>query len=222
MRPVSGGSINDAYAAELGDGRTAFVKTRADAAPGEFETEAAGLEWLAEGPVPVPEVLAATSGPGAPLLALEWVEPGELSREGAEELGRGLAALHALGAPAHGWMPGGSEAAVAGGAGTQRLGSLPLEVGPGESWGAVYAEQRLLPLARRCRDAGTLSETGADAVEAVCGRIGALAGPEEPPARSRRSARGSGSSPVRRSRPRACTAISGAATCSPTRRAGRG
>ncbi len=181
LRPVSGGSINDAYAAELAGGARAFVKTRADAQPGEFETEAAGLAWLAEGGVPVPEVLAVRSEP--PLLALEWVEPGSLGGDGAEEFGRGLAALHALGAPAHGWIPGGEEAGVEGGAGIQRLGSLALEVRPGEDWASVYAEQRLLPLARRCRDAGTLGSGGADAVEAVCDRMTELAGPAEPPAR---------------------------------------
>jgi len=149
--------------------------------PGEFEAEAAGLAWLAEGGVPVPEVLAVGSEP--PLLALSWVEPGSLSAAGAEEFGRRLAELHALGAPAPGWIPGDTEAGVAGGAGTQWLGSLSLEVGPGEGWPEVYATQRLLPLARRCRDAGTLSAGGADAVEAVCARIGELAGPPEPPAR---------------------------------------
>ena len=39
---ASGGSINEAWALELAGGGRAFVKTRADAAPGEYATEAAG------------------------------------------------------------------------------------------------------------------------------------------------------------------------------------
>jgi fructosamine-3-kinase len=150
------------------------VKTRADAEAAEYEAEAAALAWLGEGPVPIPEVLAVGAEPA--FLALRWVEPGALTAAGAEELGRGLAAMHALGAPAHGWIPGAGD-------GLQRIGSLGLEAGPGESWSEVYASQRLLPLARICRERGAITAAGADAVAAVCERIERLAGPPEPPAR---------------------------------------
>ena len=39
-RRVAGGSINEAYAVDLEDGRRAFVKTRPDAPEGEYEAEA--------------------------------------------------------------------------------------------------------------------------------------------------------------------------------------
>jgi hypothetical protein len=109
-QPTSGGSINEAWALELDDGRRAFVKTRADAAPGEFATEAAGLRWLADAhAVQLPEVLAV--GEEEPrFLALEWIEEGSLDRAGEEALGRGLAALHAAGAPANGAPPPGAPA----------------------------------------------------------------------------------------------------------------
>jgi fructosamine-3-kinase len=157
----------------LGDGERAFVKTRAGAEPAEYAAEAAALEWLAEGPLPVPEVLAVGAEPA--FLALAWVEPGALSAAGAERFGSGLAAMHALGAPAHGWIPGD-------GSGVQRIGPLQLEAVPGASWAEVYAAQRLLPLARTCRERGTITDAGAAAVEAVCERIDELAGPPEPPA----------------------------------------
>ena len=58
LAPVAGGDINRAYRAELADGRSAFVKTRPDAPPGEYAAEAAALEWLAEpGGLPTPDVL---------------------------------------------------------------------------------------------------------------------------------------------------------------------
>jgi fructosamine-3-kinase len=96
---VHGGDINEAWRVRLADGRLAFVKTRADAGEGEYEREAAALRWLAEPrALQVPEVLDV----GADHLALQWVEHGSLSEEGAEELGRGLAGLHASGAPCFG------------------------------------------------------------------------------------------------------------------------
>ena len=44
--------------------------------------------------------------PGERFLALEWVEPGALDAAGEEELGRGLAGLHAAGAAAFGASTG--------------------------------------------------------------------------------------------------------------------
>jgi hypothetical protein len=96
---VGGGDINQAWRVVLADGSLAFVKTRVDAAPGEYAAEAAGLAWLAEpGCVRIPRVLAVHDD----YLVLEWVDPGRLDGAGEEELGRGLARLHASGAPSFG------------------------------------------------------------------------------------------------------------------------
>jgi len=169
-RRTGGGDINDAWRVELEDGATAFVKTRADAPAGEYPAEAAGLRWLAEpGALGVPEVLGVLDEPGTRLLALEWLDPGPPGDEAA--LGRGLAAVHAAGAPAF----GGPEPA--------RIGPLVLPNDPAPSWAEFYAQRRLLPLLGPARDRGALSRAGVEAVERVCGRIGDLAGAPEPPAR---------------------------------------
>ncbi len=98
-RRVGGGDINEAWRVTLADGREAFVKTRPDAGAEEYATEARGLQWLAEpGALRTPRVLEVARD----YLVLEWVQPGSLSAEGAEELGRGLALTHAAGAPAFG------------------------------------------------------------------------------------------------------------------------
>jgi len=69
VRRVAGGDINEAFRVQLADGGEAFVKTRADAQPGEYAAEAAGLEWLAEpGALRTPRVLEVAEGH----LALEW------------------------------------------------------------------------------------------------------------------------------------------------------
>lgn len=123
--------------------------------------------------MPVPGVLATGSEPA--FLALRWIEPGRLSPAGADRFGARLAAMHALAAPAHAWLPGSRS--------HQRIGSLGLAAEPGQDWAEIYAEQRLRPLARIAGQRGSLDSRGAAAVEAVCDRITELAGPPEPPAR---------------------------------------
>ncbi len=193
-RAVGGGDINDAYRVTLADGREAFVKTRADAAPGEYEAEARGLRWLAEpGALRTPAVLEV----GADYLALEWIERGHLDAAGAEELGRGVARTHAAGAANFGQPrldpgvqasvgAGGSAGAAqddaAGGASTG-FGSLRLPNDPAADWPSFYAERRLRPLARIAHERGAVGERAVRAVEAVCERLPALAGPAEPAAR---------------------------------------
>jgi fructosamine-3-kinase len=166
LRPVGGGDINDAYLAELEDGRRAFVKTRAGAPPGEYAAEAAALRWLGEpGALGVPEVL----GVSETLLALEWLEEGPAGD--AADLGGGLARVHTAGADA------------VGGADPLRIGPLALPNEPLDDWPRFYAERRLRPLLAPARERGALSAEGARAVERGCDRIAEIAGPPEPPAR---------------------------------------
>ncbi|MGZ4271500.1 MAG: fructosamine kinase family protein [Solirubrobacteraceae bacterium] len=176
---ASGGSINEAWALELAGGGRAFVKTRADAAPGEYATEAAGLRWLAQADaVALPGVLAVGDGDGPRFLALEWIDAGRLDAAGEEALGRGLAALHAAGAPDFGASPPGTAPRA-----PLRIGELSLPNDPAADWPSFYARRRLEPLVALCLERGTLSASGARAVQRVCERIGDLAGPAEPPAR---------------------------------------
>ena len=187
VRRVGGGDINEAFHVVLADGSDAFVKTRADAAPGEYAAEAAGLVWLAEpGAVRTPRVLEVDER----YLALEWIAPsppGRLDDAGAEELGRGLAATHAAGAPCFGGVGGsradGAASGVCGADAPARFGSLRLSNEPTGDWPEFYAERRLRPLALLARERGSLSTAGIDAVERVCERLPDLAGPAEPPAR---------------------------------------
>lgn len=195
-RPLGGGDVNVAFRVVLADGGEAFVKTRPDAAPGEYAAEAAALGWLAEpGALRVPRVLELDER----YLALQWVEPGRPGADGGEELGRGLAALHGAGAPRFGSFAEADEAGSdddtgpaddastkGGGTGAEAhawLGSLRLPNAPATDWPSFYAERRLQSLARLARERGALSADGAQAVERVCERIDELTGPAEPPAR---------------------------------------
>jgi fructosamine-3-kinase len=96
IESIAGGDINEAWRVDLSDGRRVFVKSHAAPPPGLYAAEAAGLAWLADGPLRVPGVVAV----GRHYLALEWLalSARERGRGFDEQLGRGLAALHALGA----------------------------------------------------------------------------------------------------------------------------
>lgn len=156
--PVAGGDINDAFRARTDDGRVVFVKRHANAPPGMFAAEAAGLDWLREGPARVPRVLEVA----ADHLVLEWLELA--GRPDPARLGRELAALHALGAPGFGHERG------------NYLATLPQDNTAEPDWPAFYVERRLRPLCARARLG----------VDRELDRLRArpeVFGPAEPPAR---------------------------------------
>ncbi|MFI7119980.1 fructosamine kinase family protein [Amycolatopsis sp. NPDC049868] len=132
--------------------------------------EAAGLRWLGEaGAVRVPGV----RGHDDEWLVTELVGGGRPTHHAAERLGRGLAALHAAGAPAFG-------AAPPDGPVDAWIGLAPMKNTPGEDWARWYAEHRVLPYVRRAVDEGTLNSDEAAVVEGACARLPEVA---EPPAR---------------------------------------
>jgi fructosamine-3-kinase len=163
------------YRATLADGRVVFAKivgvtaggAAADGSAG-FDAEARGLRWLAgAGAVPVPEVAGWDEG----ALVISWLPAEAAGRPAAERFGRDLARMHAAGAEAYGapW-PG-------------FIAGLPLDNDAGASWPDWYATRRLLPYARRARDAGSLTPADVRLVEAVAARAADLAGPAEAPSR---------------------------------------
>ncbi len=135
VEPVSGGDINDAQRVELVDRSVVFVKSHSAPPAGMYEAEAAGLAWLRAGPLRVPDVIAV----GDSFLALEWLELGQRDRHGDEQLGRGLAQLHALGAPAFGLDR------------RNYLATIPQDNTPESDVVTFYIERRMRPLIERLR-----------------------------------------------------------------------
>lgn len=133
---VAGGDINEALRVDLVDGSRVFVKTHAAPPVGMYAAEAAGLAWLRAGPLRVPRVL----GVGGSFLALEWLELGGRGPHADEQLGRGLAQLHALGAPTFGLDRG------------NYLATIPQDNTPEVEFSTFYIERRLRPLIDRLRD----------------------------------------------------------------------
>jgi fructosamine-3-kinase len=155
--------------ATLADGRAVFAKIAGSRAgdPG-FGAEARGLRWLGEAEAaPVPAVIGWDEG----ALVISWLATQGPERQAVERFGRDLARLHAAGAQGYGALwPG----VIAG---------LPLGNEAGNSWPEWFAAQRLMPFARRARDAGSLTSSDVRVIESVADRIGELAGPVEQPSR---------------------------------------
>jgi fructosamine-3-kinase len=169
VRPLGGGDISDAAAIRLQDGREAFVKS----GRGAFRAEAAGLAWLAEpAALRVPQVLHVADD----LLVLELVAAGRLSAEGEEELGRGLAALHAAGADAFGVPAPGTPRGVV------TLGAVELPGHP-QPTAAAALDAQLASLTAQAVDAGGLDRAGADALDRLRAVLDDRCGPADPPAR---------------------------------------
>jgi fructosamine-3-kinase len=158
----------------LDDGREVVAKTGASTA---LAAEAAGLRWLAvPGGPGVPEVLGADGS----WLVSEAVGGGSPSSRAAEAFGRGLATMHAAGAPAFGSPPPDGPADA-------WIGEAPMRNDPTSArWVDWYVEARVLPYVRLAVDRGGMSASQASVVEWGCARLtgGAVdVGPDEPPAR---------------------------------------
>lgn len=145
-----------------------FVKRRAGAPPGFFESEAAGLRWLASTEtVAIPRVVEV----GRDHLITERVAAGHPTIAGAERLGQQLAALH--GATTDRWgapWPG-------------FIGPLPMDNADAPDWPTFYAERRVRPFALQALDLGSLAPRDAEAVEAALDLLADLPGADEPPRR---------------------------------------
>jgi fructosamine-3-kinase len=164
---VTGGDINQAYRAELADGRSVFVKTNPKPPPDMYAAEAHGLSWLAEtNTLAIPEVLAVSPA----FLVLEWFE-GSPARGFDEKLGHGLAALHRSGAPSFGLDR------------DNFIGRLPQTNAARSSWCDFYRDCRLAPMVRSAVDEGLLPDPVVRDFDVLYGKLENLVGVNEPPSR---------------------------------------
>ncbi|MFT4217113.1 MAG: fructosamine kinase family protein [Micropruina sp.] len=118
-----------------------FRKTRPDAPEHFFAAEAAGLRWLT---VPDGVAIAGVHAVTRTSLTIDRVAAGTPSPQAAEEFGRRLAVTHDAGASFFGVGPDAGP-----GVGWIGDASLSLRTAAPASWGAWYAEDRLLFHARR-------------------------------------------------------------------------
>lgn len=128
---IGGGCINECFVVR-GRGYAFFVKLNSSERLSMFEAEAAGLaEIAATGTVRVPLPACHGAGDGASWLVLEHIELGRSGRNGMEELGRTLAAMHRLTRGEFGWHR------------DNTIGTTPQINTPGADWIAFWRERRL-------------------------------------------------------------------------------
>ena len=163
--PVPGGTATTLTKLRFNDGSTGLIKTMPHPPAGFFAAEARGLRALAATPLSVPELLGADDA----CLVVRWIEPGRATADGAEELGRRLAASHRRTAAEFGLGTDGF------------IGRLPLPNRPTSDWAEFYATRRLLPYLKLARDRAAVTPEETAAIEAVVARLGELV-PAEPPA----------------------------------------
>ena len=141
-RAVGGGCIHNARRLELADGRRIFVKSAVGDLTEVLAAEARGLGLLVPH-IRVPAVISEGETPdGSRWLALEWLDLQPLGSATWEDLGRQLAALHAVTADRHGLEH------------DNFIGATPQSNRPSDSWCGFYLESRLRPQLRLARSHG--------------------------------------------------------------------
>ncbi|WP_018119354.1 fructosamine kinase family protein [Corynebacterium mastitidis] len=128
--------------------------------PLSARAEAAGLRWLAEASDRVAAVVEVSDEE----IATRRVPPGRPTPPAARLAGAELARIHRAGAEAFGCPPPGWE-------GPNYIGTQEQECRPEASWARFYAEQRVLPFARRAYAAGNLDAEGWALVRRACAAI---------------------------------------------------
>lgn len=164
IHPVGGGDISQVARVETA-GASWLVKWR-EGAPAEFfAAEADGLATLRDANVlAVPQVQAHA----AEWIILEWFS--QQRRYDSAELGSGLAALHALTAPQHGYRR------------DNFIGALPQPNAPSADWATFWRDQRLLPQVRLAAAARRLTTTRVRGLERLAARLPELLGHQPAPA----------------------------------------
>ncbi|WP_062379200.1 fructosamine kinase family protein [Demequina pelophila] len=140
-----------------------FAKHRPDAPAGFFEAEAAGLRWLAAAGGARTVAVASVAHES---IVLERIVPAHPTPAAAHALGRDLARTHAAGAPAWGARPDGWD-------GPLFIGERGMPATTASSWGAFYAQARVLSFLPPALEAGFLTAREAARVREACARIGA-------------------------------------------------
>ena len=160
-----------AYEVRLAGGDAVVAKGHDD--PNAVRAEAASLLWLVQpGAVPVPRLRAENDH----WLVTDLIPSGSATKKAAEDLGRGLAGLHASGAPAFGSPPdfGPADASI---------GLAPMRNAECRSWPEFYGRWRIEPYLRTAVDRGTFGPAQVRIFTDVIDRLDDLGGPPEPPAR---------------------------------------
>lgn len=163
VRAVGGGDIANSYLLSTAGGAL-FAKIL-DTPEGleMLEAEKNGLEAIGgSGTLRVPRVLGCAATAVGSCLLLEYIPPGPGSGASSRALGRGLAQMHQVTAPAFGWSR------------PNFIGSLPQENTETPEWPAFYVRKRLAPQYEMARSRQLLSKEDVPGVNRMEARVSSL------------------------------------------------
>ena len=150
----------------------------------ELLCESAGLRWLAEAESDGGIRIAQVYEVSRERLVEERIATGAPTRGGARRIGAALAHMHAAGAPWWGCPPAGCPE---GARGIGRALTPWAPRGAASTWGAFFAEYRMMYYVRLLRDSGTFGPCEAALLERVASRVAAGAFDAEQPVLVRES-----------------------------------
>tara|TARA_B110000046_G_C13015045_1_gene408304 strand:- start:2150 stop:3028 length:879 start_codon:yes stop_codon:yes gene_type:complete len=170
IKPVSGGSVNQAYELKSGS-RSFFLKVnQLNAFPKMFDKEVLGLNLLRESSaVAVPKDLLQGHFEQQAFLILEFVESSHPSKKYWEKFGEGLAELHQNNAIKFGLDYDNYNGSL------KQVNEFRLE------WSSFFVENRLMEQQRQARDKGRLDKQLSDLLERFYPKLHSLF-PDEKPA----------------------------------------
>jgi len=168
-RPLSGGSINDAFQLETSSGSYFLKYNLASAYPGMFDQEARGLELLHKADeIRVPEVIAYGTAENYSFLVLEFLDSATKKKDFWSSFGRKLAALHRHSTEFFGLDH------------DNYIGSLRQYNNKHRRWVDFFVEERLLVQMEMAGKSGLLSQGLRQSFERLFVRLEEIF-PEEPP-----------------------------------------
>jgi len=167
-KPLGGGCIHHAHRITCQQG-TFFLKWNSLGHAHLFEVEAKGLELLGSTAcLYVPQVLHAGQTSEKAFLVLEFIQSGPKAPDYWQQLGRGLACLHAHSSPLYG-LPY-----------DNYIGSLPQSNRQHSSWPDFFVAERLAPMLKLARQKGHIDERLQQQFEKLFRKMPELIAEEKP------------------------------------------
>lgn len=168
-KPLSGGSINNAFQIETSVGNFFLKYNTASKFPQMFQKEARGLELLRNtAAIDVPEVLQTGETGGQAYLLLSCIKSSHTAPDFWEIFSKRLAALHANHALQYGLDH------------DNYMGSLPQSNRFHEKWDDFFVHERLVPQVKIARDAGEIGQTMVAAFERLYTKLNEICPPSKP------------------------------------------
>ncbi len=154
-----------------------FRKVRPGAGAQYYAAEASGLRWLeVPGGPPIPKIVSV----GSAALELERINESAPTVASAVNFGKALSVMHRSGADSFGASPPDAPT-------TGWIADVPMPFGEFATFGSMYAELRIRPYLKLCREADAFTAGDFAVFDELCeqlmGGSASLVGPPEEPAR---------------------------------------